>query len=229
VKSERFSIPGVPCLYLGNSSYVCWIEMGRPADFQFNVSPVLLDYTQKVLNLAVSICDLKTCVENVDSDDIDDYKEEIITVLKLAMLNICTSYKVKNVNRNFKSEYIVSQMLMLGCKSKNLDGIAYFSKQVNSEIFASIVGINLALFARYEYGEDYSEICNHVEIGDSFNYSFFKQLLPSLTYKKYKLCTDNTGLINNIGTYNRQFPYNETIFHDFDSYLFANWDRKPKK
>lgn len=30
VSTERFSIPGYPCLYLGNSIYVCWEEMGRP-------------------------------------------------------------------------------------------------------------------------------------------------------------------------------------------------------
>ena len=45
VKSERFSIPGLPCLYLGNSSYACWVEMGCPADHQFNVSPLVLDNT----------------------------------------------------------------------------------------------------------------------------------------------------------------------------------------
>ena len=55
VKSERFSIPGLPSLYLGNTSYVCWLEMGRPADFRFNVSPVLLDNSQKIFNLTVTL------------------------------------------------------------------------------------------------------------------------------------------------------------------------------
>ena len=31
--SQRYSIPGVPCLYLGSSAYVCWEELGRP-EFQ---------------------------------------------------------------------------------------------------------------------------------------------------------------------------------------------------
>lgn len=30
VGTERYSIPGYPCLYLGNSIYVCWEEMNRP-------------------------------------------------------------------------------------------------------------------------------------------------------------------------------------------------------
>lgn len=53
----RFSIPGNPSLYLANSSYGCWIETGFPPENDFNVSPVLLDGTQKVFNLVVSIRD----------------------------------------------------------------------------------------------------------------------------------------------------------------------------
>ena len=41
--SYRFSIPGITSLYLGNTSYACWIEMGRSAEHDFNVSSVVLD------------------------------------------------------------------------------------------------------------------------------------------------------------------------------------------
>lgn len=51
--SYKFSIPGIPSLYLGNTSYACWIEMGRLAEHDFNVSPVILDNSQKIFNLAV--------------------------------------------------------------------------------------------------------------------------------------------------------------------------------
>ena len=30
IKSNRYSIPGLPCLYLGTSLYTCWEEMNRP-------------------------------------------------------------------------------------------------------------------------------------------------------------------------------------------------------
>lgn len=39
VNSCRFSIPGLPCLYLGNTSYVCWIEMGCPAEGRVLLNP----------------------------------------------------------------------------------------------------------------------------------------------------------------------------------------------
>ncbi len=226
VKSERFSIPGLPCLYLGNSSYVCWIEMGSPAEHKFNVSPVVLDNTQKVFNLTVSIRDLYSIkeMENEVGNN-KELEEYTINLLKLLVLAISTSFTVPNSNRNFKSEYIVSQMIMLACKNRNIDGITYYSKRVSDELFASVVGINLVLFATYNGEDELSSICEHISIGDSLNFSMFKQLLPSLQCKEYDLRIDKSPYIKNIGSFKRQFPYNETQFYYFDKYLFANWDR----
>ena len=38
VKTQRFSIPGFPSLYLGTTIYVCWEELNRPNinEFQAN-------------------------------------------------------------------------------------------------------------------------------------------------------------------------------------------------
>lgn len=226
VKSERFSIPGLPCLYLGNTSYVCWIEMGRPADFRFNVSPVVLDNTQKIFNLTVSTQDFYNVIDSDISED--ERTKRLSDLLKIYLLNFATSFIVSEGNRSFKSEYIISQMIMLACKNKGLNGITYHSKRVEHEIFAHILGVNLVLFADFD-GEEYnSKICEHIENGDSFNYSMFKQLLPSLNYKEYDLRIDMSPYIKNIGTFKRQFPYNETQFYAFDKYLFANWNRISK-
>lgn len=62
---------------------------------------------------------------------------------------------------------------MLSCKSNNIDGITYFSKQVSEETFVVIVGVNLVLFATYQDDKKISEICNHLEIDDSFNFAMF--------------------------------------------------------
>ena len=47
----RFSIPGIPSLYLGNSSCAYWIELGCPPEYKFNVAPVVLDGKQKIFNV----------------------------------------------------------------------------------------------------------------------------------------------------------------------------------
>ncbi len=87
----RFSIPGSPSLYLSNSSYGCWIETGFPADIDFNVSPILLDGEQKIFNLVVSIRDFS----NLN----DAECSKVHTWLKLMMLMIATSYRIKEENR----------------------------------------------------------------------------------------------------------------------------------
>lgn len=213
----RFSIPGVPCFYLGNSSYACWLELGRPSDHDFVVSPVLLDGSQKVLNLAVMIRDLQ---------HLDSFKPERVECwLKLMILMMATSYRVKDDNRKFRSEYIVSQSIMLACNKLGLDGVAYYSKQVDDEMF-SMAAINVALFVKYKtINSNKSLIDEHIKIEDSFNFQLFRQLEWSETYKYPLRCLGNT-LPNKIGNYKRQYNYEDTSFCKFDQFLYSGWKDK---
>lgn len=213
----RFSIPGNPSMYLANSSYGCWIEMGCPAEIDFNVSPVLIEGNQNIFNLAISLRDFR-CLNELEEDRVHCW-------LKLYLLTIATSYVVKEENRTFKSEYIISQSLMMACKKMGYDGIAYYSRRVDDEVFA-LCAINLALFV--DYNGEYSDMIKHMKVDDAFNYSLYKQLNSSLKYKQYQLRSTYTGYITNIGNYDRQYSYMETDFYDFDQFLFATWMDKPK-
>ncbi len=212
----RFSIPGNPSLYLANSSYGCWIETGCPPEIDFNVSPVILDGTQKIFNLAVSPWDFR-CMNEFEEN-------RVHTWIKLYLLSLATSYVISEEGRIFRSEYIVSQSIMMACKKLGYDGVAYYSKRVENERFA-LCAINLALFVNYS-GE-YSDLVNHMKMDDAFNYSIYKQFKYSLTYKPYELRSTYTGYITNIGSFDRQYPYNETKFYEFDKFLFTSWRDKP--
>ncbi|MGN1343008.1 MAG: hypothetical protein ACI4U3_00395 [Traorella sp.] len=215
----RFSIPGIPSLYLGNISYACWIELGCPPEYKLNVSPVVLDGTQKIFNLAV----MTRSIEELHESN----KSTVQCWLKLLILMIATSYTVKESNRIFKSEYIVSQSIMLACKELGYDGVAYFSKRVSDEMFA-YAAINLALFAPYRPYKKYSTICEHIKVDDSFNYSMYKQLGDVNRKRTYDLRLTETGIITNIGEYRkeRQFEYAMTEFCAFDKFLFSTWKEK---
>lgn len=217
----RFSIPGIPSLYLGNSSYACWIELGRPPEHKFNVAPVVLDGSQKILNLAVMSRDWRRLNELEES--------KVHCWLKLLILMMATSYTVKESGRVFKSEYIVSQSIMLACKELGYDGVAYFSKRVSDEIFA-YAAINVALFAPFQRHKKYSTVCEHIKIDDSFNYSMYKQLGHLNRERSYDLRLARTGIITNIGEYraDRQFQYAMTEFCAFDKFLFSTWSEKEK-
>lgn len=210
----RFSIAGVPSLYLGNSSYACWIELGRPPDYDFNVSPVLLSGGQRIFNLAVMNRDFHLLRE-FDSDAVHAW-------LRLFMLMVATSYRVHEEHRTFKSEYIISQGVMLACRELGLDGVAYYSKRVENQLFAQ-AAINLVLFANYRRGAEYGDICNHLKIAKSFNYFIFRQLKGNAEWEDYDLRCARTGLSNRIGMFDRQYPYGTTDFCSFDKFLFSGW------
>ena len=54
----------------------------------------------------------------------------------------------------------------------------------------------------------------------------YKNLLTSLKVESYNLRYIRTPLINNIGSYDRQYPYRETEFCKFDQFLFSSWYKK---
>lgn len=112
----------------------------------------------------------------------------------------------------------------MACKKMKYDGITYYSRRVDNEMFA-LCAINLVLFV--DYVGEYSGMIKHMKIDDALNYFLYKQLNNSLKYKDYVLRSTYTGYITNIGSFDRQYPYRETDFYNFDKFLFTTWRDKP--
>ncbi|MGL5257093.1 MAG: hypothetical protein ACRC76_08640 [Proteocatella sp.] len=196
VSTQRFSIPGLPSIYLGRSAYICWIELGKPADNTFNVSHVQLDDDIKLFSIATNIEKINRYLSGIDDmENYDlDFEKLIKTHLKVWMISIATSYNIKEKNRNFRSEYIVSQLMMLYLKNRNIDGIAYYSKRIPEQSDPlEDLGVNVVLFAKYEEGKDelYSKICQKIKITDSVNFGEFKQIDKNIIYKNENLRTSD--------------------------------------
>ena len=105
-----------------------------------------------------------------------------------------------------------------------LDGVAYYSKQVDDDRFASMISVNLALFAKCDGEKKYSEICKDIEIAPSYNYAMFKQLCYSEKHRisGAELHIKNTKYSKIIGDFLRQNGYQFTEFYNFDRYLFSH-------
>lgn len=119
IKTQRFSIPGFPSLYLGNSSYVCWEELNRPNLNDFQI--VRLKNTQllKVIDLSPPKGDNKSPYEY--------YKYLMIWPLVFA-----SSVRVRNYDDYFKPEYIIPQLLLQWVRKDNrIDGISYQTTHIN--------------------------------------------------------------------------------------------------
>lgn len=225
VSTQRFSIPGLPSIYLGRSVYICWIELGKPADNTFNVSCVKLENDIKLFSIATNIEKINRYLSGInDSEEYDlNVKELIKTHLKVWMLSIATSYNIKEKNRNFRSEYIISQLMMLYLKNRNIDGIAYYSKRIPEQSGAlNDLGVNVVLFSKYEKPKKekekvnvkindniYSRICEKIHITNSINFGEFKQV-------NFYSESWNISPIDIAG---KQFQYRYTKFSELEEYL----------
>lgn len=135
VSSQRFSIPGVPCMYFGTTSYVCFIELDQPCKENIYFSSYKINPEKKVLNLSITqqlINGLIMVNHILDTQEVQD-------ILEFFPLIIATSFKVVpkeehlNQTRFFKSDYIVSQLVMQCLKPLKIDGIAYVSKKFRED------------------------------------------------------------------------------------------------
>ncbi|MCC9601028.1 hypothetical protein LOC67_10770 [Stieleria sp. JC731] len=135
VGTQRYSIPGLPCLYLGGSLYTCWEEMGRPPLHKLYCSAFWLacDRPVKILNLSNRPARLALYTnQETDLRDSDPGFEFIVPSLILWPLIAACSIRVKDRGGPFKPEYIVPQLLLQWItKNEGFDGVCYFSTHVS--------------------------------------------------------------------------------------------------
>lgn len=113
--TQRFSIPGFPALYVSNSLYVSWKEMGM---FEFNYL-----HAARLSNIrSLNVLDL--------TYEPDEMSESHYAVL-WPLIAAC-AVKVINRSDNFKSEYIIPQLLMQWVNKEKVDGIMYSSTHLSN-------------------------------------------------------------------------------------------------
>ena len=211
MRPQRFSIPGLPCYYLATTSLCCWYEMGRPPDNYFNVSAIELLGKFKILNLGISsqhfVDYARFMKEGKIQEEFDNPNSLLFSLACLRILAIATSFRVNRFDENapFKSEYVISQLIMLAAKKLEYDGVAYLSKRFRQDTVSIPFFANLALFAPYDGEDNYSKLIDRIKLSDPINYSAYKQKRQDL------LMVDQYGLIDD---------YYNTVFYLFDDYLW---------
>lgn len=127
IKTQRYSAPGYPCLYLGKSIYGCWEEMHRPNTETTMISCFKSQKSFNVLDLRVPT--------------LDDFFKETEKYLQLFPFIIACGIPVRNSEDVFKPEYIVPQLLIEWIIDRNqskeqpLLGIYYTSANRNSDFY----------------------------------------------------------------------------------------------
>ena len=132
IKTQRFSAPGYPCLYLGTSIYGCWEEMGRPL-FDLCMTS-RFELLKERLYLFRLVFPDQSCFEINE------------TLLKIPLILACM-VDVENKEAIFKPEYIIPQLvtewiITTRCQEYSVnnsvpkyDGIMYSSVHSGEDVF----------------------------------------------------------------------------------------------
>lgn len=145
VAACRYSIPGLPCLYLGGSAYVCWEECGQPvldevhlARFRAAPTIQLLDFGWRPAQMAAMLYSGNYRRQLSGSSPVSDLV--VAHALCWPLLAIC-SIRVKHQGAPFKPEYIIPQLVLQWLTSETaIDGVRYFTTKT-SQYFSDPVSV----------------------------------------------------------------------------------------
>lgn len=234
--SMRFSIKGVPGLYLSTTTYACSKECNWNKDEEDLYASVFIPNQKgkalKILNLTIS----QALINGVSNRMSSDPRREALQVsmLKIFPLVIATSFSV-STEENIKYQYLLSQALMRVAEKKGIDGIAYFSMKGEDE-FEFPQGVNLAIPATDISDRNlYSEKCWDFEISKPKPYSEVciqecqsKKSYINSIYTKYNECGMESFTAKMEIDGKLKF-YGDTDYGKFDNYLTGQIKCYPKK
>jgi hypothetical protein len=128
VSTNRYSVPGFPALYLGDTAFVCWEEFNRPKLKDLWFSRLI---NTKELSI-IQIQRIEDFLTELSSIPVDFQLTFLLRYLITFPLTIACSIKVKYPNGNFKPEYIIPQLLLQYIsKNSEIDGIKFPSTKVD--------------------------------------------------------------------------------------------------
>lgn len=141
ISTNRYSIPGFPALYLGESTYVCWEESDRHRLRDLWFSRIENKEELQVIKIQ-RFEDLLDEIEKMDKDD-NNKLNHLCKYLIIYPLIIACTIKVKDQKNNFTPQYIIPQLLLQYIATykeadERIDGIMYLSSQVD---YSKISGV----------------------------------------------------------------------------------------
>lgn len=144
ISTNRYSIPGFPALYLGESTYVCWEEFNRHRLRDLWFSRIENQEEVKVIKIQ-RFEDLLAEAADMCSDD-----EKLIHLCKyltIYPLIVACTVKVNDPKSNFTPQYVVPQLLLQYIANFNdagerIDGIMYLSSQVDYDKIDGVKSYN---------------------------------------------------------------------------------------
>lgn len=146
--TNRYSIPGVPALYVSTDPYTCFVELDKPDVKTLNYSLLKNNETLNVLMLQRAEDKLYDTITLNAKSLQNNYYGQVLTAmyivdyLKTFPLIIACTIKVLNSKAPFKPEYIIPQLLLQYLRSsEKIDGIMYPSSKLKYEAGFGFQGV----------------------------------------------------------------------------------------
>ncbi len=131
VASQRYSIPGLPSLYLASSLWIAWEELGRPDLASIHASRFEGKGALRVLDFGWSPSLAGNFSSFGDSDGAERFGEFAKGQAIIWPLIAACSLVRRHPGTPFVPEYIIPQFLLQWVqREKDLDGIRYFSTKL---------------------------------------------------------------------------------------------------
>ena len=151
VNAQRYSVSGLPCLYLGTSIFVCWQEMEKPDFDKLYVSSFITESgsSHRILNLGYNLrsaLNINTLAWLLDNDTEGTMNRVISNLISWPLVLAC-NYTKQHKNSSFNPEYIIPNLLMQWLSSnenKGIAGIAYRTTKILNQKDSDI-GINIIM------------------------------------------------------------------------------------
>ena len=157
VGTERYSMPGHPCLYLASQAELCCYECGKPDNFAISRFDIpqseneymkFIDFSEKLMPLMHSFF----CWFH-NEEDIEQVRKYLLKYICTYPLRAACSIVVEHPGSRFIEEYIIPQLLLQWVlNDEDFDGIRYESCS-SSEDVKSMGGHNIVLVTN-DYDED---------------------------------------------------------------------------
>lgn len=120
ISQQRYSITGVPCLYLSGCAFTAWLELNKPNFSNLWCSGFRAEEEFDVLDMAIRLDSIVRTENNYGK-------------LIFYPLIIATSFTTKYPKSPFKEEYIISNILLQAIiNNTDLKGVRYFSTKISN-------------------------------------------------------------------------------------------------
>ena len=119
--TQRYSVPGLPSIYLGATTYLSYEELGKP---DISISYVSRFKAIKPIKI-IEIQTIYNFLKSYNGNETKDKFEYILKYLILFPLYFTTTIRVIETGASFKTEYIIPQLLIqfVGASNKEDDAI----------------------------------------------------------------------------------------------------------